>query len=187
MPHDSRVVDPGGGGMTAPGGSDWRRLDPRMLAVTPLRQLVGFLPVILAVLVIGIEEDVGARVYALLAGVLLVLIAGTLRWFTTHYRISSDRVELRSGLLFRSARSIPRDRIRTVDVTAGLVHRLFRLSVLKIGTGVRTDSVESHELTLDAIAAAEAERVRQRLLDSSGDGHEQEAIATAAVELAALR
>ncbi|MDQ3904160.1 MAG: PH domain-containing protein, partial [Actinomycetota bacterium] len=173
--------------MTAPGGSDWRRLDPRMLAVTPLRQLVGFLPVILAVLVIGIEEDVGARVYALLAGVLLVLIAGTLRWFTTHYRISSDRVELRSGLLFRSARSIPRDRIRTVDVTAGLVHRLFQLSVLKIGTGERTDSVESHELTLDAIAAAEAERVRQRLLDSSGDGHEQEAIATAAVELAALR
>ena len=173
--------------MTAPGGSDWRRLDPRMLAVTPLRQLVGFLPVILAVLVIGIEEDVGARVYALLAGVLLVLIAGTLRWFTTHYRISSDRVELRSGLLFRSARSIPRDRIRTVDVTAGLVHRLFQLSVLKIGTGERTDSVESHELTLDAIAAGEAERVRQRLLDSSGDGHEQEAIATAAVELAALR
>jgi putative membrane protein len=173
--------------MTAPGGSDWQRLDPRMLAVTPLRQLAGFLPVIVAILVIGIEQDVGARVYALLAGVLLVLMAGTLRWLTTHYRISSDRIELRSGLLFRSARSIPRDRIRTVDVTAGLVHRLFRLSVLKIGTGERTDTVESRELTLDAIAAGEAERVRQRLLDPLGDGHERRTVAPAAIELAALR
>lgn len=169
------------------GGSDWQRLDPRMLAVTPLRQLAGFLPVIVAVLVIGSEEDFGGRVYGLLAGVLFVLIAGTLRWFTTRYRISSDRVELRSGLLFRSARSIPRDRIRTVDVTAGLVHRLFRLSVLKIGTGERTDGVESRELTLDAIATSEADQVRQRLLDPSGDSRERETVARAVEQLAALR
>jgi putative membrane protein len=169
------------------GGSDWQRLDPRMLAVTPLRQLAGFLPLIVVVLVIGIEGDFGARVYGLLAGVLFVLFAGTLRWFTTRYRISNDRVELRSGLLFRSARSIPRDRIRTVDVTAGLVHRLFRLSVLKIGTGERTDGIESRELTLDAIPASEADRVRQRLLDPSGGDRERETLAPPTVELATLK
>ena len=64
----------------------------------------------------------------------------------------------------------PRDRIRSVDVTAGPMHRLFRLSVVKIGTGERTDGVESRELTLDAISAAEAERVRQRLLDPLDPG-----------------
>ncbi len=173
--------------VSASGGSDWQRLDPRMLAVTPLRQLAGFLPVIVAVLVIGSEENFGGRVYGLLVGVLFVLIAGTLRWFTTRYRISSDRVELRSGLLFRSARSIPRDRIRTVDVTAGLVHRLFRLSVLKIGTGERADGVESRELTLDAIATSEADQVRQRLLDPSAGSRERETVARAVEELAALR
>jgi putative membrane protein len=156
-----------------------------MLAVTPLRQLAGFLPVIAVILVVGVERDFGGRVYGLLAGVLLVLLAGTLRWFTTRYRITSERVELRSGLLFRSARSVPRDRIRSVDVSAGLAHRLFRLSVLKIGTGERTDGVESRELTLDAISSNEADQVRQRLLDPSY-ARRDNTVTPAAVELAAL-
>jgi putative membrane protein len=149
---------------TLPSEPGWQRLDPRMLAVTPLRQLAGFLPVIVVV-VIGVGQDFGGRAYGLLVGVLLVLLAGVLRWLTTRYRITSERVELRSGLLFRNARSVPRDRIRSVDVTAGPVHRLFRLSVVKIGTGERTDGLESRELTLDAISAADADRLRQRLLD----------------------
>ncbi|MGH3866976.1 MAG: PH domain-containing protein [Pseudonocardiaceae bacterium] len=163
----------------------WQRLDPRMLAITPLRQLAGFLPVIAVVLVLGVGQDLSGRVHGLLAGALVVLLAGTLRWFTTRYRITSTRVELRSGLLNRRARSVPRDRIRSVDVTAGPMHRLFRLSVVKIGTGERTDGVESRELTLDAISAAEAERVRQRLLDPLDTGQLEPSRVTA-TELAAL-
>jgi putative membrane protein len=170
----------------------WQRLNPRMLAVTPLRQLAGFLPVIAVVLVVGmgVGQGLGGRVYGLLVGVLVVLLAGILRWFTTHYRISSERVELRSGLVFRSARSVPRDRIRSVDVTAGLVHRVFRLSVVQIGTGERPGGVESRELTLDAISATDADRLRQRLLDPSDAGrldHPGIPTAPTGTELAALR
>jgi putative membrane protein len=167
-------------------GSGWQRLDPRMLAVTPLRQLAGFLPVIAVVIVLGVGQDLGGRAYGLLAGVLIVLLAGALRWLTTRYRITSERVELRSGLLFRNARSIPRDRIRSVDVTAGPVHRLFRLSVVKIGTGERAEGAESRELTLDAISAAEADRVRQRLLAPLDAGQVASSGAPAATGLAVL-
>src|ERR671917_1032965 len=173
--------------MTHP-AADWQRLDPRMLAVTPLRQRAGFLPVIAVVLVIGAGQDFGGQVYGLL-GVLVVVLAGVLRWLTTRYRITNERVELRSGLLFRSARSIPRDRIRSVDITAGPVHRLFRLSVVTVGTGERSEGIESRELTLDAISAAEADRLRQRLLDSSDAGDPDLQGATAApssTELATL-
>ena len=149
----------------APSESDWQRLNPWMLAVTPLRQLAGLLPVIAVVVVIGIGQDVGGRIYSVLVGVLIVLFAGMLRWFTTRYRITGERVELRTGLVFRSSRSVVRDRIRSVDVTAGPIHRLFQLSVVKIGTGERAEGREGRELTLDAISAAEADRVRQRLLD----------------------
>ncbi len=175
--------------VTASGELDWQRLNPWMLAVTPLRQLVGFMPVIAGVVVIGINQDVGGRIYSVLVGVLIVLVAGMLRWFTTRYRITSERVELRTGLLFRSTRSVPRDRIRSVDVTAGPIHRLFRLSVVKIGTGERTEGRESRELTLDAISAAEADRVRQRLLDPLDTGRPDGSgatVAPAATELATL-
>lgn len=171
--------------MTPSHEAGWQRLDPRMLAVTPLRRLAGFFPVIVVLLVVGIQRDLGGRVYGLLAGVLLVLLAGTLRWVTTRYRITSERVELRSGLLFHSARSVPRDRIRSVDISAGLAHRLFGLSVLKIGTGERRDGIESRELTLDAISSSTADRVRRRLLDPSHLGG-VDSVAPAAVELAAL-
>ncbi|MGQ0777248.1 MAG: PH domain-containing protein [Pseudonocardiales bacterium] len=151
-------------GNGSPAEADWQRLNPRMLAVTPLRQLFGFLPVIAVVLVVS-DSDLDGRFYALVAGVLAVVVAGVLRWVTTRYRITSERVELRSGLVFRSARSVPRDRIRSVDLTAGPVHRVFGLSVVKIGTGEHAVSTESRELTLDAVSAAEADRLRQRLLD----------------------
>src|SRR3712207_1820158 len=153
--------------MTASREADWQRLNVRMLAVTPLRQFAGFLPVIAIVLVIGVRQDLGDRVYGLVAAALAVVLVGVLRWLTTRYRITSERVELRSGLLFRSARSVPRDRIRSVDLTAGPVHRLFGLSVVQIGTGEGSDSAESRELTLDAVSAADADRMRQRLLQSA--------------------
>lgn len=170
----------------APGEPGWQRLNPWMLAVTPLRQLAGLLPVIAVVVVIGIGQDVGGRIYSVLAGVLVVLFTGMLRWFTTRYRITSERVELRTGVVFRSTRSVARDRIRSVDVTAGPIHRLFRLSVVKIGTGERAEGREARELTLDAISAAEADRVRQRLLDPLDAGGPDRSDAPAATELAAL-
>jgi putative membrane protein len=109
-----------------------------------------------------------------------------LRWFTTRYRITSERVELRTGVVFRSTRSVARDRIRSVDVTAGPIHRLFRLSVVKIGTGERAEGREARELTLDAISAVEADRVRQRLLDPLDAGGPDCSGAPAATELATL-
>ncbi|MGH4023056.1 MAG: PH domain-containing protein [Pseudonocardiaceae bacterium] len=153
----------GPGGTAGEPAAGWQRLDPRMLAVTPLRQLVGFLPVIVVVIVLG-QQDLDGRVYGLLVGVLIVVVAGMLRWLTTRYRITEERIELRSGLLFTSARSVPRDRIRSVDLTAGPVHRVFGLSVVKIGTGEHAEGVESRELALDAISAAEADRLRRLLL-----------------------
>jgi putative membrane protein len=172
--------------MTASREADWQRLNVRMLAVTPLRQFAGFLPVIAIVLVIGVRQDLGDRVYGLVAAALAVVLVGVLRWLTTRYRITSERVELRSGLLFRSARSVPRDRIRSVDLTAGPVHRLFGLSVVQIGTGEGSDGAESRELTLDAVSAADADRMRQRLLQSAYLEGTSVSAPPAATELAAL-
>ncbi len=75
----------------------------------------------------------------------LVVVLGVVRWRTTQYRITPERVELHSGWLRRQRRSVPRDRIRTVDLTARLEHRLFGLSVVMHGhtnLGVPTDAID---------------------------------------------
>ena len=65
-----------------------------------------------------------------------------------------------------SAGRVPRDRIRTVDLTARLEHRIFGLSVVKIGSATG-GSGEHAGLALDAVSKAEADRLRRELLDRS--------------------
>ena len=43
---------------------------------------------------------------------------------TTRYRITPDRLQLRKGLFRRTTIDVRRDRIRTVDVTAHVLHRM---------------------------------------------------------------
>lgn len=182
-PSTEQVVEP---------GSQWRRLDARMLIVGPLNGLVQLLPV-LAILVITGRSD-PFRMWLPVVLAVLVVIAGVLRWRTTRYRITPERVELRSGWLRRQRRSIPRDRIRTVDATARLVHRLFGLSVVQIGSGTGMSFEHGVGLRLDAVSGAEAERLRRELLDPSAlaerpdapAGAPQPAASPPVVELARL-
>jgi putative membrane protein len=143
----------------------WRRLDRRMLVVGPIGSLVRVLPIAVIVLVTGRGGD-PMRLWFPVGIGLLVVIAGVMRWRTTRYRITGDRVELHTGWLRRQQRSVPRDRIRTVDLTAKLLHRVFGLSVVQIGAASGS-TTETSGLSLDAVSKAEADRLRRELLDRS--------------------
>lgn len=147
--------------MTQPAG--WARLDPRMLAVAPGQELVRFLPLLVIALLAGRGGD---QPFWALGVLLLAGTTGVLRWLTTRYRVDAERVEVHSGLVFRQHRSVPRDRVRTVDVTANPLQRLFGLAVLRVGTGRQQES-RQEELALNAVSAPEAERLRALLLDRS--------------------
>jgi putative membrane protein len=148
-----------------PDAPPWRRLDKRMLAVTPLSGAVRLLPVAVVLLLTGQGDTVG-RLWVPLGIALTLVLAGVVRWRTTQYRITADRVELHTGWLRRQRRSVPRDRIRTVDLTAKLVHRMFGLSVVQVGAASGSSS-ESSGLSLDAVSKAEGDRLRRELLDRS--------------------
>ncbi|MHA6616799.1 PH domain-containing protein [Pseudonocardia sp. DLS-67] len=154
-----------------PDGPPWRRLDRRMLAVTPLSGAVRLLPVAV-VLLLTRQGDAVGRLWVPLGIALALVLAGVVRWRTTRYRITADRVELHTGWLRRQRRSVPRDRVRTVDLTSKVVHRVFGLSVVQV-SAASGSSGDSSGLSLDAVSKAEADRLRRELLDRT---------ATAAVE-----
>lgn len=148
----------------------WQRLSARMLLVHPVHELLRLLPLILALLVFG-RGDTQAFVYGLIAAGAAVTI-GVVRWLTTEYRVTDEQVQIRKGLLQRSVSSVARDRVRAVEVTARVMHRLMGLSVVTIGTG-RNDAGRNDALELDGLATAEAGRLRTALLrraeTSAGD------------------
>ena len=134
----------------------WRRLDPRMLVVGPLKNLLQLLPFAVVVVLTGRSGDL-VHVWMAVGGAAVVVLAGVLRWRTTRYRITGDRVELRTGWLRRERRSVPRDRIRTVDLTASPLHRVFGLSVVRVGSASGTSGMDrSAQVDLDAVSTAEA-------------------------------
>jgi putative membrane protein len=149
--------------LEAPPELDWHRLDLRMLIVRPLNELLGLIPVLAGLVVLGGGDP--WRIGMSLAVIVVVVAFGFLSWLTTRYRITDDQVELHTGLVVRKRLAVPRDRIRTVDLTAKLGHRLFGLSAIRVGTGQHEKAGESGAVTLDAVSSEEAERLRVLLLD----------------------
>ncbi len=150
-----------------PAGDDWRRLSARMLLVHPVREIIRFLPVLIGLLIAGTAGG-GDHWWSLIATGLAVLL-GLLRWFTTSYRFDDEQVQLRHGLIQKTTVSAPMDRIRSVDVTATIMHRLLGLAEVKIGTGAGES-----ELKLDGLSAQQAATLRADLLHrhtaAPGDG-----------------
>lgn len=141
---------------------DWNRLSPKMLAVHPVQEAIRFLPVLVWVMIIG--NSGRGHVWGL-AGLGLAVTAGLLRWFTTTYQVTPAHVRVRHGLLRRRELSVPRDRIRSVDLTSHPMQRVLGLSRVVIGTG-RSDRRDDG-VTLDALSTADAARLRRELLHRS--------------------
>jgi putative membrane protein len=140
----------------------WQRLSPRMLLVHPVHEVLRQIPLLIGAVVVG--SATGNPLWSVLALALTVAF-GVARWFTTTYRIEPDEVQLRTGILQRKVVSVPRNRIRSVQTDARLLHRLLGLTVLRVSTGqeARADAA----FALDAVAADEVPRLRSILLADS--------------------
>lgn len=145
----------------------WRRLHPASLAVNLLpqawRTARGAWPLLLALFVGG--DNMGLRAFDLSILMLftgLTLVRTVLHYFTLRYRLHDGRLELRSGLLHRQARTIDPKRIQNIELVRNPFHRLSGLVELRIETA----GDASTEGLLSALGVAEAERLRDALRKS---------------------
>jgi putative membrane protein len=113
-------------------------------------------PIALTILVPGAALVTGA-----------VVATEAIRLKVTRYRVTGSRVEMVSGVLFKRRRSLARERIRSVDLAANPLERMFGLVKVKVGTGETgsgSGSTSAQTLTLDSVDRAEADRLRAELL-----------------------
>lgn len=138
---------------------EWHRQSPRMLLVHPVRVLWSMaFPIVIAF--IGVSQSDSAwsvRVLPIL--VVAALAFGLIPWFTTHYRFTDTQLQVRTGLINKSEKTAPLDRVRSVDLESPPLHRLLGLVRAKIGTGV-----DDARLELDGLAQEDAARLREYLL-----------------------
>ncbi|MEU0531924.1 PH domain-containing protein [Amycolatopsis tolypomycina] len=143
--------------------SGWRRLDRRTLGVT-------------AVVTAGIAVSagtpiaIGTRSLWLVPAAVLLVGAGVLveylRWRYTRFRCTAERLEVEFRFAVHTRKSLARERIRTVDLTANPLHRAFGVAALSIGTG------QQERITLSPLAKADAEALRTELLHRAQSTHD---------------
>lgn len=138
---------------------EWQRLSPRMLLVHPVHEVLNQLPLLIGAIVLGSATQ--NPVWSLV-GVGVIVLVGLARWFTTSYRIDDRDITLRTGLLQRNELSVPRNRIRSVQTDARLLHRLLGLAVLRVSTGQEAKGDNMFEL--DAVRSDQVAGLRAILL-----------------------
>ncbi|GAB3437980.1 PH domain-containing protein [Actinophytocola sediminis] len=150
---------------TSKPGEAEQLLDARVIWVDLVRMLLSLVPLAVTTVVAGGAVDGSVLWPAAIIGVagVAAAISDVLRWAKTRYRITDELVEVRTGLVVRTHRSIRRDRIRSVDTTAKLRHRLAGLRIVEIRAGDRTAGGKSASLRLDAVSASTAARLQAEL------------------------
>ncbi|MDA8371792.1 MAG: PH domain-containing protein [Nocardiopsaceae bacterium] len=194
-PADPGATDTAGAAGGAPPdhlatAEPWRRLSPltMRMSAAAATALIGAPALIGAAITafIGVFAPWGGLI--LLAGALLIAALvgyAVLRYRLTRYRVSDGRMEMYSGIVSRNHSSLPRDRIRSVDVAAPLWARPFGLRRVTVGTGEDADTDD--QLTLAMVTVEEADRLRGTLLDRAPFGASSGAAADSAALLASMR
>lgn len=130
-----------------------------MLLVHPVHEVLNQLPLLIGAIVLGSATQ---NPMWSVAGVGIIVLMGLARWFTTSYRIDDRDITLRTGLLQRNQLAVPRNRIRSVQTDARLLHRLLGLTVLRVSTGQEAKGDNTFEL--DAVSTEQVAGLRAVLL-----------------------
>ncbi|MGB3795443.1 MAG: PH domain-containing protein [Alteraurantiacibacter sp.] len=141
---------------------EWRRVSKLTLAVNTLRTAgQALIPLVFAFYSVLGKDDakqVPALLIALGALTLFVLMVGApwLSWYRLRYRIGANDVRLEQGIISRSARSVPYDRIQDVSLEQKLIPRILGLVEVKFETGAGGKD----ELKLSYVSETEGEKLR---------------------------
>ncbi|MBW8171989.1 PH domain-containing protein [Ornithinimicrobium sp. Arc0846-15] len=142
------------------GEEEWERLSLWTIPVSALQGLryLAF-PLLFALFGFGSGLDITGLG---IAGVVVVVgaIAVTAAWISTRYRVDDVQLQVRKGLLSRNLQTVRLDRVRSVDLEAGLLSRALKVTKVEIGTGVDNDKI-----TLASLAVPKANELRHFLLN----------------------
>lgn len=127
--------------------------------LTSIRQLI--LPIGVSFFVGGFNRNVIFIVISLSIALLFAFVSGLLHWITFRYSLHEGELTIKQGFFVKKTRYIRQERVQSIDVSAGVIQRLFKLVKVKIETA---GGGGEPELLLQAITKEEAMMLRSQLL-----------------------
>lgn len=154
-----------------PGGGE-RRLHPWSWLFVLIQQIKAFALPLLVLLFTGRGNS--WEFWGLAGGGVLVVVS-LLQYFFYRFRVEGDGIVIRSGILQKSHRHIPYQRVHNVAVHQSLLHRLFGVAEVRLeSAGGMKPEAEMRVLSLEDAHALE-ELVRAQGADAPASGEAGEA------------
>ncbi len=150
--------------------SEFKRQHP-VAAVTQVISLIrdNFIT-ILILLFIGTSRSEGYFLYFLLGGLVIALVGGVFGWWVFRYRVHEEELQIHKGIFVKNKLYLSKDRIQVIDITEGLLQRMFGL----VKVEVKTAGGGTQTATISAITREEAEALRTELRKKTDGNTEEE-------------
>lgn len=136
-----------------------------LLHTVTFRQARQYVPLVLAVGASrGFRGGMSTVVLLVVVFTVASLILAGLSWWRFTYDDGPTAIVVTRGLVSRTVRTVPNDRIRGVHVEASPLHRLFGLVKVRVDAAAGHEHKNEQELVLDGVTRAEGERLRAVVL-----------------------
>lgn len=99
------------------------------------------------------------RILPILMVFFVTLGGGFIQWFRFYYWLEGDEFRVKQGLIVRKQQFIPRHRIQVIDISSGIIQRMFGL----VSLNVQTAGGDTPGVTISAIRMEEALAIRAKL------------------------
>ncbi len=94
-----------------------------------------------------------------------MLVMGIAGWWRFLYRIDEGELQIKSGIFVRKNLFLTKDRIQVIDISSGVIQRMFGLVKVDIQTAGST----SRAASLEAVTKAKAKEINRILRDNGAD------------------
>ncbi len=141
--------------------SEPRRQHPVAAVTSTLRTLRELLiPIILIFLFGGRGEDgFFSNPYYITTFLTFITAAGIVQWMRYTYRVEDNELRIEYGLIVRKRSYIPRHRIQVIDISSGILQRMFGL----VSLNVQTAGGGTPEAKINALTREEAQWIKDTL------------------------
>ncbi len=141
-------------------GQDAERLHPLFLLTGLGGSLRGIAGGYAAIGYLAVSGQLRTALIGAVALLAVLVVSVLVHWLRFSFRVGEFEIRIDSGIISRTHRSIPFDRVHDVDITQGPVARLFGIAKVKFETGSAAAG-NADEGVLQAIPLARAEQIRQ--------------------------
>ena len=124
-------------------------------------------------LIITLKESVFYFLLFVSVFLILLLIYSVISWLRFTYRVEENELRIEQGIFIRKKRYISINRIHKIDVTADIVHRIFKLVKVQIDTA---SSGGGAEVNLSAVKITKAARLRRALQNEQKTANGEEKV-----------